>query len=293
MQEIDWGTRLEYLEKSRVFLWNADYFSFLVERVWRIEKPVKVADFGCGLGFAGRMLLPLLPQGSSYTGIDKSSLLLDEARKQFECAGLNAEFLEADITTALMEPRYDIAVCHALLQHFNDPCKIMETMKNSVRDGGLMIFLETDRNLANAGLFFEGLNYHGLNTLGTLQKLWENDRARGNGDPVIGMKLPAYMRSIGLKNIGVRCSDYIQLINPQDETEKHQKNVQGFLDSGWANIAPDDKGFVKSLMRRGLTRKEAERQRYAEEAIVNYLHAHSLDSCIAAFSGIVIGYGYK
>ena len=57
----------------------------------------------------------------------------------------------------------------------------------------------------NGGLSFEGLDYHGLNTLGTLQKLWEKDREQGRGDPAIGMKLPHYMKSIGLKNIGARC----------------------------------------------------------------------------------------
>jgi 16S rRNA G1207 methylase RsmC len=32
---------------------------------------VKIIDFGCGYGYLGMKLLPLLPKGSTYTGVDK------------------------------------------------------------------------------------------------------------------------------------------------------------------------------------------------------------------------------
>ena len=50
--------------------WNDDYARFLISQVWKIEHPVSVLDCGCGYGFLGLLLLPHLPEGSTYTGID-------------------------------------------------------------------------------------------------------------------------------------------------------------------------------------------------------------------------------
>ena len=68
----EWDSKFEYLRNSRFLYHNDGYLEFLVAKVWKIEKPVKVVDFGCGYGFVGIKLLPLLPKGSTYTGIDSS-----------------------------------------------------------------------------------------------------------------------------------------------------------------------------------------------------------------------------
>ncbi|WP_408070210.1 hypothetical protein [Butyrivibrio sp. JL13D10] len=36
-------------------MWNNDYFEFLVKCVWKIDKPVRIIDFGCGYGFLAQM----------------------------------------------------------------------------------------------------------------------------------------------------------------------------------------------------------------------------------------------
>ena len=47
----DWGLKKEYLHSTRKNLWNNDYFEFLVKGVWKIDKPVRIIDFGCGYGY--------------------------------------------------------------------------------------------------------------------------------------------------------------------------------------------------------------------------------------------------
>ncbi|NGZ76627.1 class I SAM-dependent methyltransferase [Saccharibacillus alkalitolerans] len=69
-----WNSRIEYLKASRGSIWNDDYLEFLVQRVWKIDRPARIVDFGCGLGFMGALLLSALPAGSSYTGIDKGGI---------------------------------------------------------------------------------------------------------------------------------------------------------------------------------------------------------------------------
>ncbi len=43
---------------------------FLIKRVWKIRKPVKALDYGCGYGFPDMLLMFFMTEGSTYTGID-------------------------------------------------------------------------------------------------------------------------------------------------------------------------------------------------------------------------------
>ena len=70
-----WNDKLEFLKSIRKDWCNSDYIEFLIQKVWRIEGPVNVVDFGCGYGYLCDLLMPLLPEGSTYTGIDNSEKL--------------------------------------------------------------------------------------------------------------------------------------------------------------------------------------------------------------------------
>jgi len=67
-----WDDKFDYLKLTRSLYLNVDYLQFLVEKVWKITKKVDVVDFGCGYGYLGLVLMPLLPEGSTYTGVDIS-----------------------------------------------------------------------------------------------------------------------------------------------------------------------------------------------------------------------------
>lgn len=60
-----WENKLEYLLRTRKSSWNHDYMNFLIKQVWKIDKPVRVLDCGCGYGFLGMLIMPLLPKGST------------------------------------------------------------------------------------------------------------------------------------------------------------------------------------------------------------------------------------
>lgn len=69
MDQYYWDDKLEYLTSTRDLYYNDDYLEFLVKSVWKIHESVHIVDYGCGYGYLGLKLLPLLPQGSRYTGI--------------------------------------------------------------------------------------------------------------------------------------------------------------------------------------------------------------------------------
>lgn len=54
------NSKLAYLKNTRDLYYNDDYVSFLVNTVWKITKPVHIVDFGCGYGYLGLVLMPLL-----------------------------------------------------------------------------------------------------------------------------------------------------------------------------------------------------------------------------------------
>lgn len=92
-----WDRRLEYLKMTRKNMWNEDYFQFLIRDVWEITKPITVLDCGCGYGAFGLLLIPLLPKGSKYVGIDFSKNMIDAAVKTYQTSGIEAEFVLSDI----------------------------------------------------------------------------------------------------------------------------------------------------------------------------------------------------
>ena len=53
-----WNEKLDYIQSSRVDLWNPDYMEFLIQKVWKIEKKVDVLDFGCGNGYLAGLIMP-------------------------------------------------------------------------------------------------------------------------------------------------------------------------------------------------------------------------------------------
>lgn len=78
-----WEHRPEYLLRTRKSMWNQDYMRFLIRDVWSIREPVTVLDCGCGYRALGLMMMPLLPSGSRYVGIDFSRNMIQAAEQYY------------------------------------------------------------------------------------------------------------------------------------------------------------------------------------------------------------------
>ena len=264
---------------------------FLVERVWNIHSPVNIIDFGCGMGYAGARLLPLLPAGSTYTGLDKGKTLLSKAAEFFSDSGYNTVFYEVDLLEYRPEKKYDIAICHTVLQHIPSSMRIIEKMRDSVICGGKVICIEIDRNIANAGLYFHGVDYSRLNNLGILQKLWQKDLWSEGSDHNIGIKVPAYMQEAGLKDIGVRINDCVNFINAKGDKSKYETEYDCFISAGWGGGEKNRDEFVDSMIKRGLTREEANYQFDCETMLNTYVNDNKDSMCIVSAPCLIVSYG--
>ncbi len=97
--------------------------------------PLEVLDIGAGLG---HMSLWLAERGHRVTLAEPAAPMLDGARQRFAEAGCEATFLQApwQDLTARLERRYDLVLCHAVLEWLAEPLAILPVLHDLVADDG-------------------------------------------------------------------------------------------------------------------------------------------------------------
>lgn len=264
----EWDEKLKFLLAIRTGWCNTDYLEFLIQKVWRVDRAVDVLDFGCGFGYVGLLLLPLLPEGSTYTGIDFSEVLLREAGKIFLDSPYKAKFFQYDLTEYVPEQNYDIATSQAVLRHIKNPKTILGKMVQSVRPGGWVICMETDRLLQDSGRYFSGMDYAELNQSELYKKLWKHELENGGRDYRTGMKIPQYMQELGLHDIQIRINDSVKFANPYSDDYEEVFNILAEA-NGWNKTDGEDEKqkIISALVNKGLDKDEAN-QYYENEALI-------------------------
>lgn len=264
MSEYYWDSQIEYLRNTRGLYYNDDYLKFLVENVWKITKPVNIVDYGCGFGYLGLKLLPLLPDGSTYTGIDQGTELINQAKAIFANLPYVTEFRVLDIEAAELEPKYDIAVSHAFLLHMTDPKRILQKMVDSVQNDGMVICFEPHwiGNMANYHL--DGTDQSNVVRLGVLQKLYERDNKRTGKNGNIGIQLPIMLSQLGLRNVGCRVSDKVNFLDQNMDDESKNTLYRSLKEEGLGQEVQPYAEVINNLMSRGLSESEAIEEYEAE-----------------------------
>ncbi len=275
LETYDWNNKLTYLKNTRDLYYNDDYVSFLVNTVWKITKAVHIVDYGCGYGYLGLVLMPLLPEGSKYTGIDSGETLLAEARELFRLLPYDSEFLEGDATEIELNDRYDIAICHAFLLHMTTPETMLQKMIHSVKKGGKIICFEPHWISNMASYLLDGEKQSEFIQLGVLQKLFESDTQRNGKDGNIGIKIPIYLSELGVKNIECRVSDKVNFLDSNMHHNDKNDLYQSLKEEGIAGDPGDKQQFVERLIARGLTYDNALAQYEAELRFFKAFHLHS------------------
>ena len=187
-----WDKRPEYLKMTRKSMWNEDYIRFLIRDVWRIVNPVTVLDCGCGYGALGLLIMPLLPEGSKYIGIDFSESMIESAVRTYQNSGIQAEFVLSDILLYQPKVKYDMVISQAVLRHVNDGEMFLRKMSEFLKKDGIWVSLECNREFEADGLYIRGMDYNRLCHHEGLEKLWKTELEMQNRDYSIAMKIPHY-----------------------------------------------------------------------------------------------------
>lgn len=103
-----------------------------------------VWDAGCG---QAQISLWLARQGHNLTLCDLSSKMLEKARAQFSEAGLEADiYHQSAQSLAIQLPRFDLVLCHAVVEWLADPITSLMAVADRVKPGGYLSLLFYNRN---------------------------------------------------------------------------------------------------------------------------------------------------
>lgn len=288
-----WNKKLEYLLRTRKSYWNHDYIEFLIKRVWKIDRPVKVLDCGCGYGFLGLLLLPLLPEGSTYVGVDFAENLLEQGKQLFAKEGLCAKFVCRDVYEYEGKEQYDVVICQAVLRHLDEPERFLRKMTEFGREGAYIVCMDANREFECDGLYVDGMDYAELCRHDALEKNWSTELAMQGRDYAIAMRTAHIMRKLGLQDIGVRMSDKAAFITPQ--LQQYEQGRQDFLTyNDWEAGKSEEEmeKVIDYLMSHGTSRREAEEYCNRNSRIAEFFAKHP-DAGFTFVKGQMISYGRK
>lgn len=284
-----WNQRLEYLLRTRRTNWNRDYLEFLIKSVWKLNKPVQVLDCGCGYGYLGIMMMPFLPEGSSYTGVDFSDKLVEHGKKLFDKNGIKGKLIKQDFLSMDTKWHYDVVICQSVLRHIGDSHPFIQKMIELGKQGSLIVCIDTNRELECAGLYVEGMDYAELCNHKGAEKHWKSEWENGDRDYAAAMRNAYVMRELGLKEIEVRMNDKVSFVYP--EQDSYEQNVEDFLRENvlWY----DGESEVDRLVSHGMSRQEAENYSHKGKDIAKYFLDHKQEICYTLFRGKTITFGWK
>ncbi len=236
-----WDAADEYLQSCYLLQHNDDYLEFLVKKVWKLDQPCRLVEFGCGTGKMGLKLLPLLPKGSSYTGLDESPALLAKAQEVWDNYPWQPEFYLGSIFEPPFEnDSFDIALTHTVLMHVPNVAQVLGEMIRVTRTGGMVITCEANRNAHTAILHIEEIKHQEDAPLDLFQTINTSIRRQTGVDHNIGVKLPILMHRAGLVDVQARISDAVRPLIPPLDTTYKEKVFKAICDEGYGQPRPDE-----------------------------------------------------
>ena len=104
------------------------------------DKEASILELCCG---TGRLTLPIAKDGYNINGVDFTSTMLEKAKAKASEAGLEVDFIEADIRTLELPEKYDLIFIpfnsvHHLYEN-EDLFKALNVVKNHLKEGGLFL----------------------------------------------------------------------------------------------------------------------------------------------------------
>lgn len=115
------GELEEYAHKNEVPIIQKEVSSFL-EVICRIQKPVKVLEVGCAIGYSAILMMSNLPEGSHITTVERDEKIALIAKENIKKAGfedrIDVLVADAEVLLEAMDDRYDMIFMDAAKAHY-------------------------------------------------------------------------------------------------------------------------------------------------------------------------------
>jgi SAM-dependent methyltransferase len=142
----DWFESEAFWERFYPFMFAEAQFALAAENAPKIVALAGVSggsllDLACG---PGRYVVPFAQAGFRVTGVDRTRCLLDRGRERAEQAGLEAEWVAADMREFVRPAAFDLAInVFTSFGYFDDPAenrRVLENIFASLKPGGTFVF---------------------------------------------------------------------------------------------------------------------------------------------------------
>ena len=115
-----------------------------------IQRGMRVADLGCGVGMVTQLLAELVGPAGHVVGVDFSGAQIKQARELLPTTFSNVSFIEASATdTGLIPESFDLVYCRFLLIHLTEPELALREMHELLKEDGILVC--EDGDLTSAG----------------------------------------------------------------------------------------------------------------------------------------------
>jgi SAM-dependent methyltransferase len=157
-EENPWYEQDAFWEVMRPFLFSERHWS---EAPAQIEQALilldaqpgaKILDLCCG---PGRHTLELARRGLQVTGVDRTALYLDEARRRAEIEGLKTELVQEDMRSFCRPDAFDGAInlftSFGYFENAEDNRRVLTNVYRSLRDNGAFVIDMAGKAVVAAG----------------------------------------------------------------------------------------------------------------------------------------------
>lgn len=176
---------------------------------------LNLLDAGGGMGLEA---IPFAEQGYKVALLDYSAEMLAEARRNAEAKGVSEQikFYQAEVTsipTLFPEPKFDIVLCHNVLEYVDDLETTLEALCHALRPDGLVSIICANRYSEAYRLALQELDlkaaYANLDTREMVSKVFDTPRKA-----YAAKELCQPLQNVGCSIVGqygIRCvNDYIR-----------------------------------------------------------------------------------
>jgi 2-polyprenyl-6-hydroxyphenyl methylase/3-demethylubiquinone-9 3-methyltransferase len=202
-----WGD-LGWIERS--------YGHVVLDRMLRArlpQGPRRFLEVGCG---TGRWLIYFQKRfGYAVTGCDYSEVSCEMARRNLAGAGVEGSVVQGDLFA--LTGAYDVVFSTGLIEHFDEPGKVLAKFRSLLRPGGTLISLVPN-----------------LRGLSGLYHRWWKPETFNTHRPITLAELRGWYRELGLRQIDAGAlGSVIPLRFPRDKIRREHPLLYRFLWTGF------------------------------------------------------------
>ena len=119
-------------------LWSRQFGELLL-RDLKVPTQANVLDVGCGTGYPALELLERMDESSRIIAIDASAAMIEEARNKAGALANKRIFFRSESAAdklAFADEVYDLVMCNASLQEFDEPARAVREFARVTKMGG-------------------------------------------------------------------------------------------------------------------------------------------------------------